>query len=77
MSHAYSHTQVIHAPCQARQKDFFGRAGGLGVGEREEEYNKIRKDYLKVATHMEGEVEVMKLLKVQGDVNFIAGGRGE
>jgi len=43
---------------EARQKDFFGRASGLSSGEREEEYNKIRKDYLKVVEESKEKIQI-------------------
>merc|ERR1719228_2684877 len=43
---------------EARQKDFFGRAAGLSVGEREEEYNKIRRDYLKVVEESKEKIQI-------------------
>ena len=43
---------------QARQKDFFGRAAGLSGGEREEEYNKIRRDYLKVVEESKEKIQI-------------------
>jgi len=43
---------------EARQKDFFGRASGLSSGEREEEYHKIRKDYLKVVEESKEKIQI-------------------
>lgn len=43
---------------EARQKDFFGRAAGLSGGEREEEYNKIRRDYLKVVEESKEKIQI-------------------
>jgi len=43
---------------EARQKDFFSRAAGLSVGEREEEYNTIRRDYLKVVEESKEKIQI-------------------
>lgn len=43
---------------EARQKDFFGRAAGMSVGEREEEYNNIRRDYLKVVEESKEKIQI-------------------
>jgi hypothetical protein len=43
---------------EARQKEFFGRAAGQSVSEREEEYNKIRKDYLKVVEESMEKIQI-------------------
>ena len=43
---------------QARQKDFFARAGSMSLTEREEEYAKIRKDHLKAVEESKEKIQI-------------------
>jgi len=43
---------------EARQKDFFARAGSMSLTEREEEYAKIRKDHLKAVEESKEKIQI-------------------
>ena len=43
---------------QERQKDFFAAAANMSSTEREEKYNAIRKDYLKVVEDSQEKIQI-------------------
>merc|ERR1719312_281694 len=43
---------------EARQKDFFSRAASMSLSEREEEYGKIRKDYMKAVEESKEKIQI-------------------